>query len=173
MGVTMWEAFSKATIPWSNIETDEEVCQRVTSGETLSKPDETWIVILTTMAFNAQERPTFSQLRRSPIRLQYQLENLTHSHFELMNKFQKLLHVDMNEVVIGIAVEQTLVNLNGLNIDQTGATFRRIPDTNITVFRLRIPDDNDLKTFTKYHSEHFKNFIIRHEREPTRDGLKY
>ncbi|CAF5031985.1 unnamed protein product, partial [Rotaria sp. Silwood1] len=155
MGVTMWEALSKATIPWSNIETDKEICQRVTSGEILSKPimcsDETWLVILTTMIFNEQERPTFSQLKRSLTRLQYQLENLTRSHIELMAKFQRVLQVDMNQVVVGIAVEQTLVNLSGLNIDQTGATFRRIPDTNITVFRLRIPDDNNLKTFTKYY----------------------
>ncbi|CAF4155623.1 unnamed protein product, partial [Rotaria sordida] len=171
MGVTMWEAFSKATIPWSNIETDREICQRVTSGETLSKPitcsDETWTVILTTMSLNAQERPTFSQLRRSLTRLQYQLENSIRSHVELMDKFQQVLQVDMNQVVVGIAVEQTLVTLSGLNIDQTGATFRRIPNTHVTVFRLRIPDDNDLKTFTEYYGERFKNLIIQYVREPT------
>jgi serine/threonine protein kinase len=176
MGVTMWEAFSKTIIPWSTIETDKEICQRVTSGETLSKPitcsDETWSVILTAMIFNAPERPTFSQLRRSLAKLQYLLENLTRSHMELMNKFQQVLQVDMGQVTDGIAVEQTLVNLSRLNIDQTGATFRRILDTNITVFRLRIPDDNDLETFGKYYGKHFKDFIIRHEQEQTTQWIK-
>ena len=38
MGVTMWKACSKATIPRSKIETNEELCQHVTSGKTLVKP---------------------------------------------------------------------------------------------------------------------------------------
>ncbi|CAF3464687.1 unnamed protein product [Rotaria sp. Silwood1] len=175
MGVTMWEGFSKAKIPWSHIETDREVYQRVASGETLPKPimcsDETWSVILTTMNINAQERPAFSQLRRSLTRLQYQLENITRSHNELMNKFQRVLQVEMDEVVVGIAVEQTLVNLSGLNIHQTGATFRR-KDTDITVFRLRMPNENDLNTFTRYYGEHFKNLIIKYERESTTEWVK-
>ncbi|CAF3900120.1 unnamed protein product [Rotaria sp. Silwood1] len=142
MGVTMWEAFSKATILWSSIETIIQICQLVTSGETLSKPitcsDETWTVILTTLSLNAQERPTFSQLRSSLTRLQYQLENSIRSQFELINKFQEVLQVDINQVIVGIDFEQTLVALSGLDIDQTGATFRRIPNTHVTVFRLTI-----------------------------------
>ncbi|CAF3980631.1 unnamed protein product, partial [Rotaria sordida] len=175
MGVTMWEAFSKANIPWSHIQMDQEICQRVITGEKLSKPimcsDETWSVILTTMTFNAHERPTFPQLRRSLTRLQYQVENITRSHNELMDKFQRVLQVDMNEVVIGIAVEQTLINLSGLNIDQTGATFRRKLDTNVTVFRLKMPSDNDLNSFIRYYGEHFKSLIIQHEREPTTEWV--
>jgi multidrug efflux pump subunit AcrB len=119
------------------------------------------------MNFNAQERPTFSQLRHSLTRLQYQVENIVRSHNELMNKFQRVLQVEMDEIVTGIAVEQTLVNLSGLNIDQTDATFRRRSDTNITVFHLRLPSDNDLTTFTNYYSQHFKNLILEHEREST------
>ncbi|CAF2688637.1 unnamed protein product [Rotaria sp. Silwood2] len=176
MGVTMWEALSKAKMPWSHIETDREICQRVTSGENLPKPimcsDETWSVILTTMTFNAQERPTFSQLRRSLTRLQYQLETIPRSHTELMNKFQQVLQVEMNEIIIGIAVEQTLVNSSGLNIHQTGATFRRKPDTDITVFRLRIPSDNDLNSFTRYYGENIKNLIMQYEREATTEWVK-
>lgn len=176
MGVTMWEGFSKAKIPWSHIKTDQEICQRVTAGETLSKPimwsDEIRSVILTTMHFKPQERPTFSQLRRSLTRLQYQLENLTRSHQELMNKLQVVLQVEMNDVTIGTAVEKTLVNLSGLNADQTGAIFRRKPATDITVFRLRIPGDNDLKTFTSYYDQRFKNLIIHYEREPTTEWVK-
>jgi serine/threonine protein kinase len=176
MGVTMWEAFSKAKIPWSHIETDQEICRRVALGETVPKPitcsDETWSVILTTMNLNAQERPTFSQLRRLLTKLQYQIENTTRSHGELMNKFQQVLEVDMNEVVIGIAVEQTLVNLSGLNINQTGATFRRQPNTDITVFRLRMPSDNDLNTFTSHYGKHYKNLITQHEQEPTAEWVK-
>ncbi|CAF2933656.1 unnamed protein product [Rotaria sp. Silwood2] len=175
MGVTMWEALSKAKMPWSHIETDREICQRVTSDENLPKPimcsDETWSVILTTMTFNAQERPTFSQLRRSLTRLQYQLETIPRSHTELMNKFQQVLQVEMNEIVIGIAVEQTLVNSSGLNIHQTGATFRRKPDTDITVFRLRIPSDNDLNSFTRYYGENIKNLIMQYEREATTEWV--
>jgi serine/threonine protein kinase len=176
MGVTMWEAFSKATIPWSQIETDQEICRRVTSGETVSKPiacsDETWAVILTTMKLNAQERPTFSQLRHSLTRLQYQLENTSRSHEELMNKLQQVLQVEMNEVVVGTAVEQTLVNLSGLNIDQTDATFRRKIHTNITVFRLRIPSENDSMAFVRYYNQHFKNLIIQHQRESTTEWVQ-
>ena len=169
IGVTMWEAFSKAKIPWSEIERDQEIRQCVTTGKTLAKPDtcsdETWAVILATMTLNAQERPTFSQLRRSLTRLQYQLEHIIRSHTELMNKFQRLLQVAREEVVMGIVVEQTLVNLSGLNMDQTGATFRRRPDTNITVFRLRIPKDSDLKTFTDHYNSRLNSLITRHGRE--------
>ena len=34
----MWKACSKATMPRSNIETNEELFQHVTSGETVVKP---------------------------------------------------------------------------------------------------------------------------------------
>lgn len=175
MGVTMWEAFSKTEIPWSHIETDEEVCKRVTSGDKLSKPnmcsDETWTLMLTTMNLSAQERPTFSQLKRLLTKLQYQLENTTRSHDELMKKFQQVLQVDIHEVVIGIAVEQTLVNLSGLNIAQTGATFRRKPNTNITVFRLRIPSDDDFNKFIRHHNNHLKTLIVGYEREMTTEWV--
>ena len=175
MGVTMWEAFAKAKIPWSDIGDDQQIRQSVIAGKTLSKPDtcsdETWAVILSTMALNAQERPAFSQLRRSLTRLQYQLENTTRSHTELMNKFQRLLQVTKDDVYIGVVVEQTLVNLSGLNIDQTDATFRRRPDTNITVFRLRIPKDGDLKIFTNYYAKRFKNLITKCERESTTEWV--
>ncbi|CAM4772397.1 unnamed protein product [Rotaria magnacalcarata] len=169
MGVTMWEAFSKAKIPWSDIETDKEICQRVTSGDKLLKPvmcsDETWTLMLNTMNLSAQERPTFSQLRRLLTKLQYKLENTARNHGELMEKFQKVLQIERNEVLIGIAVEQTLVNLSGLNIDQAGATFRRKPNTHITVFRLRIPSGDDFNNFIRHYRNHFKTLIVEYTRE--------
>ena len=169
MGVTMWEAFSKATLPWSHIETAQESLQRIVSGETLSKPfmcsGETWSIILTTMNMMPLERPTFSQLRRSLTKLQYQIENRTPSHTELMIKLQQVLQVDIHEVVIGVAVEDTLVKLTGLRIDQTDAIFRHVPDPNITCFRLKIPSNNDLTIFINYYERRFKNLILRHKRD--------
>ena len=175
-GVTMWEAFSKAAIPWIDIETDAEISQRVIAGETLPKPtwcsDDTWFVVLTTMCVNPQKRPTFAQLRRALTNRRYQIESETPSHMELMNKLQRVLEVDMNEVVIGIAVEQTLVDLTGLTIDQSGATFRRKPGTTITVFRLQMRNDSDWATFISHYDQCHKNLILEHERGSTTNWVR-
>ena len=78
-----------------------------------------------------------------------------------MSKFQQMLPADMHQVMLVLAVEQILINLSGLNIDRTGATFRRMWETIVTVFHLTIPDNNNLDIFTDYYSKHFENLIIR------------
>jgi hypothetical protein len=37
----------------------------------------------------------------------------------------------------------------------------------MTIFRLRMPSDNNLTTFNSYYSERFKNSIVQYEREST------
>jgi len=68
MGVLMWEAYNRGTIPWANIANDDEVIRRVTNGELLSKPsscsDKYWAIIYKTWAKTPQHRPAFAELKR-------------------------------------------------------------------------------------------------------------
>ncbi|CAF4900544.1 unnamed protein product [Rotaria sp. Silwood1] len=68
MGVLMWEAYSRGTIPWSEIENDDEVIRRVTNGEFLPKPSNCselyWLIICKTWSQYPTDRPSFTELKR-------------------------------------------------------------------------------------------------------------
>ncbi|CAF1582327.1 unnamed protein product [Didymodactylos carnosus] len=77
MGVLMWEAYSKGSIPWSKIESDDEVRQRITSGEKLRKPANCsarmWSIIDKCFILSVEQRPTFTNLKYSLLQAQYEL----------------------------------------------------------------------------------------------------
>jgi len=68
MGVLMWEAYSRGKIPWSKIERDEDVIQRVINGDRLPQPSncssQYWSIIVKTWAKSPNDRPTFKELQR-------------------------------------------------------------------------------------------------------------
>ncbi|CAF3419238.1 unnamed protein product [Rotaria sp. Silwood1] len=68
MGVLMWEAYSQGTLPWEDIERDEDVIRRVLNGDLLPKPSNCsqkyWSIIINTWAQSPNDRPTFSELKR-------------------------------------------------------------------------------------------------------------
>ncbi|CAF4138465.1 unnamed protein product, partial [Adineta steineri] len=68
MGVLMWEAYSGGKIPWSKIERDDDVIQRVTNGDRLSQPSncssQYWSIIVKTWSKSPHDRPTFRELKR-------------------------------------------------------------------------------------------------------------
>ncbi len=67
MGILMWEAYSHGSIPWSNIETDEDVIERVLNGNLLARPSNCsqpyWDIIIKTWCKSPNDRPTFQQLK--------------------------------------------------------------------------------------------------------------
>ncbi|CAF1530900.1 unnamed protein product [Didymodactylos carnosus] len=77
MGVLMWEAYSKGSVPWSKIESDDEVRQRITRGDKLTKPTSCsarmWSVIDKCFIMSAEQRPTFTDLKHSLLQAQYDL----------------------------------------------------------------------------------------------------
>lgn len=66
MGVLMWEAYSRGTLPWSDCE-DKEIIHQVCSGARLQKPakcnDIYWAVICKTWSQSPSDRPTFAELK--------------------------------------------------------------------------------------------------------------
>ncbi|CAF3197824.1 unnamed protein product [Rotaria sp. Silwood2] len=68
MGVLMWEAYSRGTIPWSNISNDQDVIQHVINGNVLSRPsncsEQYWVIILQAWSLLPSNRPTFEQLKQ-------------------------------------------------------------------------------------------------------------
>ncbi|CAF1344857.1 unnamed protein product [Didymodactylos carnosus] len=69
MGVLMWEAYSRGSIPWRQIETDEDVSRLVISGKRLEQPtrcsDNYWTIISHCMSERPQDRPKFINLHRN------------------------------------------------------------------------------------------------------------
>ncbi|CAF2977641.1 unnamed protein product [Rotaria sp. Silwood2] len=67
IGVLMWEAYSRSTLPWANVERDEDVIQRVTTGDILCQPPNCsqpyWAIILKTWVKLPDDRPTFNELK--------------------------------------------------------------------------------------------------------------
>ncbi|CAF3893334.1 unnamed protein product [Rotaria sp. Silwood1] len=67
MGVLMWEAYSRGSFPWANIEQDDDVIQRVTNGDLLPQPSNCsqpfWSIITKTWSRTPSDRPTFSELK--------------------------------------------------------------------------------------------------------------
>jgi serine/threonine protein kinase len=76
MGVLMWEAYSKCAIPWTNIEHDDDVIQRVRNGDMLPQPancsSQYWNVIIKTWSQLPSQRPTFDELKKLFIDQLYQ-----------------------------------------------------------------------------------------------------
>lgn len=72
MGVLMWEGYSKGEMPWSNIETDHEVTQKVINGERLQQPskcnDRMWSIVLKCMSQQPNDRLSFNELKRQLLR---------------------------------------------------------------------------------------------------------
>ncbi|CAF1528862.1 unnamed protein product [Rotaria sp. Silwood1] len=67
MGVLMWEAYSRGSLPWVNIENDNDVIQRVRDGDLLPKPSNCsqpfWSIITKTWSISPSNRPTFRELK--------------------------------------------------------------------------------------------------------------
>ncbi|CAF1367180.1 unnamed protein product [Didymodactylos carnosus] len=67
MGVLMWEALSKGTMPWYLLEHDADVQRQVTSGKRLEQPascsSKLWLIIRKSMAQQPKDRPDFDTLR--------------------------------------------------------------------------------------------------------------
>ncbi|CAF3418223.1 unnamed protein product [Rotaria sp. Silwood1] len=68
MGVLMWEAYSRGSLPWTNIENDNEVIRRVSHGDLLSQPSNCsqsiWSIIIKTWSTSPNDRPTFNELKQ-------------------------------------------------------------------------------------------------------------
>jgi serine/threonine protein kinase len=68
MGILMWEAYSRGAIPWTKIESDNEVIRRVTNGELLQKPSNCselyWSIMCKTWSKSPKDRPAFANLKR-------------------------------------------------------------------------------------------------------------
>jgi serine/threonine protein kinase len=81
MGVLMWEAYSQGKIPWSNINSDDEVKRQVTQGEKLQKPKncspQMWSVIESCFILRAEDRPPFTTLKHNLLSVIYQLKTST------------------------------------------------------------------------------------------------
>ena len=68
MGVLMWEAFSNGDIPWGEIAKESVIRKKVINGERLSRPtncksDRQWDLLLKCMSQQAEDRPTFRELK--------------------------------------------------------------------------------------------------------------
>lgn len=83
-----------------------------------------------------------------------------YTHVGLMDKFQKELKVPYSEVLIGITVEQTLVNMAGIKTSQIGASFRRYNDTS-TVFHLVLTSFSEQQRFMNYYTTCYPDLISK------------
>jgi serine/threonine protein kinase len=67
MGVLMWEAYSQGTIPWKDIENEDDVVQLVRNGDILPQPancsPHVWNILTETWGKFPNQRPTFDQLK--------------------------------------------------------------------------------------------------------------
>ncbi|CAF3848769.1 unnamed protein product, partial [Rotaria sordida] len=67
MGVLMWEAYSRGSLPWANIEDDNDVIRGVKNGDLLPKPSNCsqpfWSIITKTWSTSPSNRPTFRELK--------------------------------------------------------------------------------------------------------------
>ena len=65
-GVLMWEAYSRGTVPWGEIERDEDVVVKVRRGEMLARPgncsEKYWAIMKRTWAMAPADRPTFAEI---------------------------------------------------------------------------------------------------------------
>ncbi|CAF3247681.1 unnamed protein product [Rotaria sp. Silwood2] len=67
MGVLMWEAYSRGSLPWADVENDKDVIERVKNGDLLQQPStcsqSVWEIIQRTWAASPSNRPTFTELK--------------------------------------------------------------------------------------------------------------
>jgi len=68
MGILMWEAYSRGSLPWSKIRTDAEVILNVMNNVLLQQPSNCspkyWNIITKTWSKLPSDRPTFVELKR-------------------------------------------------------------------------------------------------------------
>jgi serine/threonine protein kinase len=91
MGVLMWEAYSKGSIPWVEESDDRRICSKVMNGERLSRPtncsDRVWKIILKCMAQSPTNRPTFKDLKQLLLQLSLDRTSMFwEEHRKLMGK---------------------------------------------------------------------------------------
>jgi serine/threonine protein kinase len=81
MGVLMWEAYSRGTIPWAKFSDDDQVIRRVMNGELLLKPsncsESYWSIICKTWSKLPKDRPTFSELKHLLTQEYYDTTNIS------------------------------------------------------------------------------------------------
>jgi len=79
MGVLMWEAYSRGSIPWTDVENDNDVISRVRNGDLLPQPRNCshpiWSIIKKTWSRLPNDRPTFQKLKRLLAAQYYQSGN--------------------------------------------------------------------------------------------------
>jgi serine/threonine protein kinase len=67
MGILMWEAYSKGSLPWVDIEHDADVIRQVRNGNLLPQPTNCsqpfWSIIAKTWSISPNNRPKFSELK--------------------------------------------------------------------------------------------------------------
>lgn len=77
-GVLIWEAYSKASLPYSELKNLEQVRRERLNGACLSKPDQCpndiWNIANLCMRFNGDERPDFQLIQEMFLKLKYQNE---------------------------------------------------------------------------------------------------
>lgn len=83
-----------------------------------------------------------------------------YSHIELMQRLQKDLDVEMREVYIGTAVEQSIVGIAGIYTNQEGAMFRRNNENGHTWFKLKFETQQEYLKFVAYYNTNFQGIII-------------
>ena len=76
MGVLMWEACSNCPVPYSSLENDDDVRQRILNGERLPRPSlcsvGLWAIINQCWHKKPQDRPTFHRLKERLSNLDFQ-----------------------------------------------------------------------------------------------------
>ncbi|CAF2873956.1 unnamed protein product [Rotaria sp. Silwood2] len=79
MGVLMWEAYSRGSLPWANIVDENDVIRRVKNGDLLPKPSNCsqpfWSIITKTWSTSPSNRPTFRELKHLLTKQYYQPGN--------------------------------------------------------------------------------------------------
>ncbi|CAF1532799.1 unnamed protein product, partial [Adineta steineri] len=104
MGVLMWEAYSRGAIPWTNIESNDDVIQKVRNGDMLPQPkncsSKYWNIITKTWAKLPNQRSTFNQLKElfkeQPYQTTTSVDKLSTSMSHLPMDMTPSLHAQLN-----------------------------------------------------------------------------
>ncbi|WP_039455429.1 NACHT domain-containing protein [Candidatus Jidaibacter acanthamoebae] len=95
------------------------------------------------------------------------------SHNELMRKFQKVLKVSWDDIYNGIAVEQAMVSMAGINTIQTDTQYRTNTSNQpiTTTFSLKFNNVAELNRFVNYFNSRFPGLIMQEEFKYQADQL--
>jgi serine/threonine protein kinase len=87
MGVLMWEAYCRGSLPWANIEHDADVIRRVRNGDLLPQPSNCsqpfWSIIKKTWSPTPSDRPKFSELKHLLTEQYYRSGHFFHIYSKL------------------------------------------------------------------------------------------